>query len=272
MAATFFVVPQWQGSGSARAMRLIDGAEAIREDLPATSTVLIDIPSGAGSDEGTPVLRLSSIVAVRDALLAEISVSTGLGITIGGDCGVELAPIGRAVETGDTAVLWLDAHPDLNTPESSPSGAFTGMVLRTLLGEGADVAVPSIPLDPKLLVLAGTRSFDDAEAEYVAAAGVTALDPQGLDAASVTAALRATGASRVYIHVDLDVLDPAFIDGVDSPVPFGVTLPQLLEVIAAAKAALLLTGAGVTEFAPAEPEAAVDDLGSILRIIGALAS
>ncbi|MET0991798.1 MAG: arginase family protein [Lacisediminihabitans sp.] len=272
MAATFFVVPQWQGSGSARAMRLIDGAEAIREDLPATSTVLIDIPSGAGSDEGTAVQRLSSIVAVRDALLEEITVSTGLGITIGGDCGVELAPIARAIETGDTAVLWLDAHPDLNTPASSPTGAFHGMVLRTLLGDGADAVVPSIPLDPTLLVLAGTRAFDEAEAEYTQAAGIRTISPDSLDAAAVTEALLATGASRVYIHVDLDVLDPAFIDGIGFPEPFGATLPQLLEVIAAAKAALPLAGAGVTEFAPAAPEAAVDDLGSILRIIGALAS
>ncbi|MBK4347465.1 arginase family protein [Lacisediminihabitans sp. G11-30] len=253
-------------------MRLIDGAEAIREDLPVSSTVRVDIPSGAGSDEGTPVQRLSSIVAVRDALLAEISMSTGLAITIGGDCGVELAPIGRAIETGDTAVLWLDAHPDLNTPASSPSGAFHGMVVRTLLGEGPDVATPSIPLDPRHLVLAGTRAFDEAEAEYAQSAGIGVIAPEDLDAAAVTESLVATGASRVYIHVDLDVLDPAFIDGVGFPEPFGVTLPQLLEVIAAAKAALPLAGAGVTEFAPAAPEAAVDDLGSILRIIGALAS
>jgi arginase len=123
------------------------------------------------------------------------------------------------------------------------------------------------------VVLAGTREFDLGEELYVSATGMTVLSVDDLaDPAALADAVSATGAARVYIHVDLDVLDPAFIDGIGFPEPFGVTLPQLLEVIAAAKAALPLAGAGVTEFAPAAPEAAVDDLGSILRIIGALAS
>jgi arginase len=253
-------------------MRLVDGAEAIRGDLPGSATVLVDVPLGAGSDEGTPVQRLSSVVSVRDALDAALEKSTGLAITIGGDCGVELAPISRAVAAGTTAVLWLDAHPDLNTPESSPSGAFHGMVLRTLLGEGADAIVPAVPLAPDHLILGGTRALDDPESDHVTAAGIRMLAPHQLDADAVTAALVDTGATSVYIHVDLDVLDPSAIDGVGFPEPFGVELTRLLDVIAAAKAVLPLVGAGVTEFAPRSPETAADDLGSILRIIGALAN
>ena len=252
-------------------MRLVDGAEAIRGDLPASATVVVDVPLGAGSDEGTGVHRLSSIIAVRDSLAAALADASGLPLVVGGDCGVELASISAAIGGGTTAVVWLDAHPDLNTPESSPSGAFHGMVLRTLLGHGVEALVPAVPLAPGHLILGGTRAFDDAELDFATGAGIRVIGPEELSADSITDALRATGATSVYLHVDLDVLDPAFVDGIGFPEPFGVSLPQLLEVIAAAKNALPLVGAGVTEFAPASPEVAGDDLGSILRIIGALA-
>jgi arginase len=270
--ASFFVVPQWQGSGSSRAMRLIDGAEAIRGDLPGTSTTVVDVPLGAGSDEGTAVQRLSSIVSVRDALATALDGAAGLPITIGGDCGVELAAVSRAIATGTTAVVWLDAHPDLNTPEGSPSGAFHGMVLRTLLGDGVDALVPPTPLKAGHLVLGGARAFDDAESAFVESAGIRSIGADELGTETVAAALAATGATSVYLHIDLDVLDPAAMEGIGFPEPFGVGLAQLLETITAAKAALPLVGAGVTEFAPSSPEAAVDDLGTILRIIGALTS
>jgi len=268
--ATFFVVPQWQGSGSSRAMRLIDGAEAIRGDLPSAATVPVEVPAGAGSDEGTMVNRLSSVIAVRDALDGAMAGRTGPPVVIGGDCGVELAPVARAAAGGSIALLWLGAHPDLNSPETSTTSAFHGMVLRTLLGEGPDSLLPGTPLSPDRVVLAGTRALDDAEQDYVDANGIRLIAPSELTPESVAAALAATGAESVYVHVDLDVLDPAEIDGIGFPEPFGLTLAQLIATIAAAKDALPLAGAGVTEFAPASPESAADDLGTILRIIGAL--
>lgn len=253
-------------------MRLLDGADAIRGDLPASATIQVDVPSGAGHDEGTGVHRLSSIVAVRDSLEEVLPDAVGLPIVIGGDCGVELAAISAAVSNGSTAVLWLDAHPDLNSEESSPSGAFHGMVLRTLLGDGVEALVPTVALTPGHLVLGGTRAFDDAELDYATAAELVVIRGDDLSAETVANALRATGATSVYVHVDLDVLDPRFITGVGFPEPFGISLPLLIEVITAAKQTLPLVGAGVTEFAPTSSAAANDDLGSILRIIGALAS
>jgi arginase len=254
-------------------MRLAEGAAAIREDLPISATVVVDVPSEAGTDEGSAVLRLSSLRQVRDAQLTALTTLSGLAITIGGDCGVELASIQHAAARNDAmAVVWIDAHADLNAPAESPSHAFHGMVLRTLLGDGPDALVPGAPLSPGRVILAGTRALDDGELAYIESVGIPVIAPDALDADSLTAALAASGATSVYLHVDLDVLDPAEFSSLGYPEPFGVSLTALLAVIAAAKAALPLAGAAVTEFAPASPDAAADDLGSILRIIGALAS
>lgn len=284
MAVRFVVVPAWQGSGSSRAMRLIDGAEAIRGDLPAAATTAVEIPAGAGEALETGVHRFSSIAVIveaTDAALREVSAGIGgsvdappgsVPIVIGGDCGVEFAAVRHALARApETALVWFDAHGDLNTPESSPSGAFHGMVVRTLLGDGPSelAAVPVI--DPSRVVFAGTRALDDAEAEYLDAGGLTVLSPAELaDPQGLVDAVRATGATSVYLHVDLDVLDPSEIDGVAFPEPFGVSTAQLTAAIRALREQFPLVGAGITEFAPSSPEASVDDLPAILRIVSAL--
>lgn len=273
MPATFVVVPQWQGSGSSRAMRLIDGAEAIRGDLPSTATRVVEVPAGAGESLETGVHRFSSVSTVAEAAAVVLGEVPDVPVVIGGDCGVEFAAVRHAVQrsAGPVAVVWFDAHADLNTPESSPSGAFHGMVLRTLLGGGPAELAPEAVLDPGLVVLAGTRALDDAEADYAEEAGIALLSPDRFDTPdAIIAALRDTGATEVYLHVDLDVLDPSEIEGVAFPEPFGVTTAQLTAAIRAIREEFTLVGAGITEFAPSAPEAAVDDLPTILRIVSAL--
>lgn len=274
MAATFVVVPQWQGSGSSRAMRLIDGAEAIRGDLPTSATRVVEVPMEAGEPLGTGIHRFACLTAVRSEQRRALAAVETTAITIGGDCGVELASVEHAIERfgADTAVLWFDAHPDLNTPQSSPSGAFTGMVLRALLGDGAPGLVPAEGGEvlPGRVVLAGARSFDPEEDEYIAATKMRCVPPSELTPETIVDAVRGTGAARVYIHVDLDVLDPAELAGLASPQPFGISTATLVATIKAVRAQFPLAGAGITDFAPASPEAASDDLGTILRIVGAL--
>lgn len=274
MPITYLVVPQWQGSGSARALQLQDGALAIRGDLPASRTVDVAVPPGAGEGLGSGVRRLSSVQAVRDSVAEALRSIPDVVVAIGGDCGIELATVERAHagHPGDLAVVWLDAHPDLNTPETSPSGAFHGMVLRTILGDGFPSLVPDDPVPTGRVVLAGTRAYDDAEAAYVAEHGIRVLAPDELTPDALVAAIEATGAGAVYLHIDLDVLDPAEFSSLSYPEPFGVTTATLLEAIRAVRARFELAGAAICEFAPASQEAATDDLPTILRIIGALSS
>ena len=99
-------------------------------------------------------------------------------IVIGGDCGVSVGAIGAALEREPSlAVVWIDAHPDLHTPETSISGAFGGMALSAVLGEGADgLALPSGGIPAERVVLAGARDYETDEEARVAELGIRAID------------------------------------------------------------------------------------------------
>ncbi len=266
MSSTFLVVPQWQGSGSSRAMRLVDGAAAIRGDLPSAATRLIEVPLEAGDTEGTGIHRFSAIRLVRERLQQALAELDEPAVVIGGDCGVEYAPVEHVARQGRVILLWADAHADLNTAETSPSGAFHGMVLRAMIDDGL--------VDPADVLLLGVRALDDAEAAFIAEAGLrsVAADEVGSVVAERADAARALGVEPVlYAHIDLDVLDPGVFAGVGFPTPFGLALDDVTAAIAAARAALPLAGAGVTEFAPSgDAESLGDDLSVILRILAAL--
>jgi arginase len=274
VSPTYVVVPQWQGSLSTRAMRLSDGADAIRGDLPASVTRSVVVPTEAGDALNTGVDRYSALLTVRERMAAALDGVPDWALAIGGDCGVSLAAVESASlrHPGDLAVVWFDAHADLHTPESSSSGAFTGMVLRAITGEGADglaLGAAAVPLER--VVLAGTRDLDPAEDALIAERGVVSLDANAV--ASVDAlvdAVRATGAGTVYVHIDLDVLDPAELQGLANPVPFGLTVQALTAAVTALRAQFGLAGATIAGFSPASPDAADDDLSAILRLISSL--
>ena len=197
-------------------------------------------------------------------------------IVIGGDCGVSIGAVAAIAGEGageDLAVVWIDAHADLNTPGSSPSGAFHGMVLRAILGESAEgMTLPAGAITSDRVVLVGTRDLDAAEADYIAETGIRMLPVESLsDPALVVAAVASTGAHRIFLHIDLDVLDPPEVAGLAFPVPFGAQPADLVATIKALRADYPLAGAAITEFSPSSSDAAVEDLGTILRIVGALA-
>lgn len=264
----FLVVPQWQGSPSARAMLLIDGASAIAGDLPRAATTLLDVPVEAGESLGTGVRRLSALLRTRELVREHLTNDT---VLIGGDCSVTVAALDALPSgTDDLAVVWCDAHGDLHTPDTSPSGAFSGMALRALLGEGEGRLSLSPGIPRERVVTVGMRDLDDAETGQLA--GLRSLSVGDLDRPDALAeAVAATGAHRVWVHIDVDVLDPAELGGVSAPVPFGLTAAALSAAIRGLRARVPLAGATIAGFAPRTPADAVDDLGALLRLVGAVA-
>lgn len=260
---SFVVVPQWQGSPSSRAMRLAEGARAIRADLPASATREVEVPLEAGDSLGSRIARLGAIRLVQERVRGVLAEAPSPAIVIGGDCGVSAGAIAHAAGD-DLAIVWLDAHPDLNTPETSPSGAFAGMVLAAAMDENG---IPG-----SRVVVAGARVWDDAEEVLAADRGIRALAASEVAGSALADAVAATGASRVYVHIDLDVLDPGDIAGLLAPVPFGVATGDLVAAIKQLVARFELAGATIASFAPESEEAAVEDAPTILRLIAALRS
>lgn len=270
----YLVVPQWQGSPSSRAMQLIDGAQAIAGDLPRSATTVLEVPAEAGESLETGVHRLSALLRIREQIAAALEPHVEPVLTVGGDCGIALAAVAHAATRAPgLAVIWLDAHADFNTPDSTPSGAFSGMVLRAIAGDGVPgLALPVGEVAADRIVIAGARSFDEAELVAIEGRGIRSLSVEALrDPDALADAVRASGATAVYVHIDVDVLDPAELAGNAHPEPFGLTVGELTAAIGRLRAVVPLAGASLAGYSPASPAAATDDLGAILRVIGALA-
>lgn len=269
----FLVIPQWQGSPFPRAMLLTEGAAAIAGDLPRATTRVLEIPLEAGDALGSGVQRLSSLLRIRELIAEEMrDAADDHTIVIGGDCGVTPAALAALTGTSDLAVLWCDAHGDLHTPETSPSGAFAGMALRALTGAGAAGLALDPGVPPERIVLLGGRELDPEEQQLLATSAITRLESGAIDDPDALAdAITATGAARVWVHLDIDVLGPDQIEGVFEAVPFGVTVTALVASLKRLRERVPLAGATVAGFAPRSAADAVEDMGAILRLIGALA-
>lgn len=174
---------------------------------------------------------------------------------------MDLAPIAEAGARHGQAltVLWFDAHPDCYTAQTLPSGAFHGMVVRTLLGDGPAQLTPERLLAPEQVVLAGVRTGDATEREYIDKTGIRTVSVRDID--SVLDGL--TG--PVYVHIDLDVLDPAEFASVCYPEPDGVASRRLIDLVSRLDN---VVGAGVTEHAPADGAGSAGE-AEIIRQLGA---
>jgi arginase len=168
-------------------------------------------------------------------------------VVLGGDHSVALGTLGGLASVhGAGAVLWFDAHGDLNTPESTPSGNVHGMPLAAVLGVANDAFASDVwplpALDPTRVALIGVRSLDSAERELVRELGVfvatmSDLDRRGVEPVVREALERARGAPFVHVSVDLDVVDPDAAPGVGTPVRGGLSYREAhlaMEVVAEA--------------------------------------
>jgi arginase len=259
---TLLCIPQWQGSSSPHAMHLREGALKTAALVPADARIDVPVPDADGEKVGG-VRRLDvlegNLRLTRDALAAIDDVV----LTAGGDCGVELAPIAaaRARYGDDLTVLWIDAHPDVSTPDTLPSGSFHGMVLRTLLGEGAADLVPDEPLMPEQVVLTGIRAFEPGQREY--------LDDARIGWWGVADFGRALDGLEgpVYVHVDLDVLDPGEFGSVGYREPGGPAVQEVIDLIGRVDD---IVGASITEHAPRDDADLARDADVVRRIGAAL--
>ena len=159
---------------------------------------------------------------------------------LGGDCCSHIGAVeGLAARQGRLALVWLDAHGDLNTPESSPSGNQWGMPLRMLIDSGA-VEVADV-------ALVGARNLDPPEEEFIRASGLH-VGEQGI-------ARALEGAGCTYVAVDCDVLEPSELS-VFMPEPGGPLLQDVGRILRGVTAQTRVLGAGFSglSFEPSNVE------------------
>ena len=222
---------------------------------------VVRVPTAWG-DGGEPMVEAAFLplpypesVIVREETLSEQNLALAAALperplVLGGCCCAHVGAVeGLAARYERLALVWLDAHGDLNTPETSPSGNAWGMPLRMLL-DAQTVAHEDV-------ALVGARALDEPEEEFIAESGLR-LDGEGVDAALA-------GADAVYVALDVDVLDPN--EGIVPymPTPGGLTHEETVALLERTAVTKPVAGLGVTGLAGA-PENA----GAVARFVRAL--
>lgn len=246
--------PQWQGSG--RHDNLRRGARAAAAVCSEFGPVVHVADAGDGTTMGR-INRWSAIVEQFNAAQAMLEEHRPRRLlTAGGDCASDIVAIDYLHRLyPDLTVIWVDAHLDANTAETSPSGDFHGMPVAAIMGAAPPALRPLLgaPLPPSQFRYASAHVGDEGEWAFQRGQALAWLEP-GTDVSG-----------PIHVHFDLDVFDPtefpylAYRDG-RLPIEAGVDLVRRLA------AAGTLVGLTITEFAP-DDEAGAREGGAVLRRI-----
>ena len=246
----------------------------------------IDCATMATAEEGDPSARfLGPVVRDSQALAAAVESVVRAGnfpLVIGGDHSIAVGTMGGAAAVEPRqGLLWIDAHADYNTPETSPSGNIHGMPVAAILGHGPEALVRVGGVSPKALddhtVIIGLRSVDRGEAERLEASNITYFTMHDIDLRGIQSILEeafsvltADGVDRVHLSFDADAIDPRHAPGTGTPVVGGFTYREshlMMELLADAD---IITSAEFTEVNPV-----LDDQNQtaelIVELIGSLA-
>lgn len=251
MASSYALIVS-QGRVADRTDGALVGARRVGEAVSALlgiEPLVIGSPTPSVIDDWS--VALPEAEATLNGLRAAVQDATSAGATpllITNTCAASLGTLPTAAEHHpDAVVLWIDAHGDFNTPETTDSGYLGGMVLAAACGlwdsgHGAGI-------DPKQVVVVGGRDIDAAEAELLAGAGVTVLAPSESTPERV---LELVAGRPVWIHVDWDVLEPGYV-----PAAYrvgGGLLPRHVAAIFAALPPDSVRGIELAEFEAGDEE------------------
>ena len=246
---------------------------------------VIDVPAPFPTEVGTSF-------ALYRPLSDEVRATIARGafpMVLAGNCGSALGTVSglrslpNVDDDGDVGVVWLDAHADFNTPETTTSGFLDGQMLSALTGGCWRALTASIPgfraVSDAHVVLVGARDLDGAEETALTASRVTWVRSAAVREAGAAAALEpalvtlAQRVSRVYLHIDLDVHDPAEVRANQYAAPDGLSAAAIREVVRCVAHHLPIVAAALTAYDPtSDPEGRMLDVGmQLIQYIGTTA-
>lgn len=223
--------------------------------------------------------EILSTCAQLGRAVGDIATADSIPLVLGGDHSVAIGTLAGLHSTfGPGGVLWVDAHGDLNRPETSPSGNVHGMPLAAALGacgfslDGFDEA-PCV--EPERVALVGVRSLDPGEKELIRRLGIAVFTMHDIDRRGVAGIMREAldvvqGPGFVHLSLDVDVCDPEIAPGVGTPVKGGLSYREAhlsMEILAEAE---VLTSIEVVEVNPILDHADATGLLAVELVVSAL--
>ena len=189
--------------------------------------------------KNTSLMYADEIIKVCETLARKVEKVVAAGdfpLVMGGDHSIAMGTVGgvaRGNPNGRTGIIWIDAHSDFNTTDSSPTGNIHGMPLATICGIGdpklTHIGEVAQKVRPQNAVIVGLRDVDPEEAQLLKKAGVTAFTMREIDERGMRRVMEdaldvaCKGVSHLHISFDADALDPDEAPGVGTPVPGGLT-------------------------------------------------
>jgi len=224
------------GPSALRAADLASRLEDLDHDVEDGGNVFAHEPETQAMDEAgmrfvDEIVRTSEAVARR---VRRAKLEDEVPLVIGGDHSLAMGTAaGIATEDSRVGILWIDAHGDFNTPETTPSGNVHGMPLASIVGRGDPRLCEIGGVAPKVreedVAMVGTRSLDPPEAEALRESDISVhtmrdIDEQGMRSV-MEAAIEDIDPDTDWLHVslDMDVVDPEIAPGVGTPVPGGIS-------------------------------------------------
>jgi len=248
--------PVWQGAGAQHGYQR--GAGVLR-NIAKDYRPVVDVPVDNADFSATVGKVIAYETLKRHFAKAQAAIE-GIKtpiLTIGGDCVCDFITAAAALARygNKMALLWVDAHPDINTPATSPSGNFHGMLVRALMGEGPEEFISMVPhkLKASQLFYVGARDADMDEEEFriireenIFRMSVEAMEKHEFE--PLFAEIRRRGFTHVYPHVDSDVMDLTDYPQAVVAVPGGVSANALVAFLQQLRAQFPLAGGALTEY------------------------
>lgn len=255
------VVPQWQGCGvgagpyyGAFAMLKMWGKERVN--------AIIDVHEHSVAKKVDGIWYQHEILkhAQQISEILESEKPTKI-VTLGGDCGSDLVPISylNRLYEGNLTLIWYGAHADLHTPETTRSHRFHGMSVRLLLGEGSKSYLEYLPapLEVEQIVYAGQRDLEHSERQFIVDNEMTIIPVCNECNEMVSLVAGKTQRENLYLHIDLNVLNPVDFDAVSNPVPGGFRFTDLIEVVEMVSKEYNIVGCSIIGYHPRGDEDSV---------------
>lgn len=263
------IYPQWQGGIVDHWMPDIVpedaskgyflGAQLLKMLAPESTAMTAEVPVSLDIRDRAVEEGISARRVIVKQTGAALDIVRGNApekiVTLGGECSVSVVPFTylAAKYPDDVAIVWLDAHPDVNLPDDEYKG-YHAMALTACLGMGDEGIMRMLPgkVAAQNALIVGLRSWDAGMKQRQKELGIKGLSPADVaeDSNAILDWLKSTGVSKVLVHFDLDVLDPAEIIAGVGVEPNGMKMAEAIRVINDIAAHYDLVGLTVAEFMP----------------------